>query len=174
MSAVFFSAIKGLAHALCGLTSMPTAYQVAVVVAPLENFHSLLLTWCPKRVHFFFEGMRARTQLACLSHNFNVNRQQAETADGTPRYRLVLLKAKGEWVVKKIYGQKSTEFLHDLRHATQDAKQCMLAGEQPECVKEYVIFQLTFHPILPENLQRHRSRQSSPTSQECCDELTLR
>ena len=67
----------------------------------LENFHSVLLKWCPKRIHFSYEGMRARSQLACLSHNENVGRAQATTAAGILRHKLVFPKAKGHWVVKK-------------------------------------------------------------------------
>ena len=34
----------------------------------LENFHSVMLKWAPKRLRFSYPGMRARVQLACLSH----------------------------------------------------------------------------------------------------------
>ncbi|CAM4661702.1 unnamed protein product [Leuciscus chuanchicus] len=45
----------------------------------LEVFHSLLLKYCPKRIHFHYTSMLARTQLAVLDHNENVHRQQART-----------------------------------------------------------------------------------------------
>ncbi|CAH2306162.1 Hypothetical predicted protein, partial [Pelobates cultripes] len=43
----------------------------------LEVFHSLVLKYRPKRVHFTMGGMVARTQLAVLAHNANVGREQA-------------------------------------------------------------------------------------------------
>ena len=85
----------------------------------------------------------------------------------------MLLKAKGEWVVKKLYGQKSTKFLYDLMHAMQDAKQCMLAGEQPECVKEYDI-PADIPPNIAKKPASPKEQAIESTSQECCDELTLR
>ena len=38
----------------------------------LEVFHSLLGKYCPERLHFSYEGMYARTQLAVLDHNSGV------------------------------------------------------------------------------------------------------
>ena len=35
----------------------------------LEFFHSLLLKYCPKRQHFSYVGMQARTELTILDHN---------------------------------------------------------------------------------------------------------
>ncbi|CAH2293317.1 PREDICTED: uncharacterized protein LOC100485380 [Pelobates cultripes] len=43
----------------------------------LEVFHSLVLKYRPKRVHFTMDGMVARTQLAVLAHNANIGREQA-------------------------------------------------------------------------------------------------
>ena len=48
----------------------------------LEVFHSLLLKYCPKRQHFSYVGMQARTELAILDHNYNTQRKQATTKDG--------------------------------------------------------------------------------------------
>ncbi|XDV52409.1 hypothetical protein PO909_021139 [Leuciscus waleckii] len=49
-------------------------------------FHSLLLKYCPKRIHFHYTSMLARTQLAVLDHNENVHRQQARTETGKKLY----------------------------------------------------------------------------------------
>ena len=49
----------------------------------LEVFHSLLLKYCPKRLHFSYVGMQARIELAILDHNYNTQRKQATTKDGT-------------------------------------------------------------------------------------------
>ena len=43
----------------------------------MEQYHSVLLKYAPKREHFSYNGMVARTQLAVLDHNSNVHRQQA-------------------------------------------------------------------------------------------------
>ena len=39
----------------------------------VENYHSMMMMMCQKRCHFFYEGMRARTQLAIIRHNFNLD-----------------------------------------------------------------------------------------------------
>lgn len=44
----------------------------------LEVFHSLLHKCSPKRQEFDFLTMQARTQLAIMDHNHNVQRKQAE------------------------------------------------------------------------------------------------
>ena len=48
---------------------------------PLEN-HSLMLKYCPRREHFSFRGMLARTQLAALDQNAHAGRQQAVASSG--------------------------------------------------------------------------------------------
>ncbi|XP_056407077.1 uncharacterized protein LOC130298188 [Hyla sarda] len=66
----------------------------------LEVFHSALTKYRPKRLHFSANGMIARTQLAALDHNFNVNRSQAVVKKqcessgpvGTPRYNVAYQK----------------------------------------------------------------------------------
>ena len=53
----------------------------------LEVYHSMLTKYCPKRQHFHYEGMVARTMLAVLDHNHNTGRGQATTTEGEERYR---------------------------------------------------------------------------------------
>lgn len=48
----------------------------------LEVFHSLLLKYAPKRKHFCYQGMIARTQLAIMDHNLNCERSQATVTKG--------------------------------------------------------------------------------------------
>ena len=48
----------------------------------LEVFHSMLTKYCPKRQHFCYNGMRARTELAIIDHNNNTEREQASTCKG--------------------------------------------------------------------------------------------
>ena len=49
----------------------------------LEVFHSLMLKYLPKRKHFTYSGVLARTQLAALDHNHNCSRAQAVVKSGT-------------------------------------------------------------------------------------------
>ena len=105
----------------------------------LENFHSVLLKWCPKRIHYFFEGMRARTQLAAVYHNCNVGRQQAKTEKGQLRYRLVYPKSKGQWVVKKVYDDPMNRVLLDLMETAHETKRSMQRGKNPECIRDYEV-----------------------------------
>lgn len=48
----------------------------------LEVFHNAMLKYLPKRLHFAYETMVARTKLAVMDNNFNVGREQAVTAEG--------------------------------------------------------------------------------------------
>ncbi|ROL48788.1 THAP domain-containing protein 1 [Anabarilius grahami] len=50
----------------------------------LEVFHNALLKYCPKRLHFQYPSMKARTMLAIMDHNENhsTKREQATTAAG--------------------------------------------------------------------------------------------
>ena len=43
----------------------------------LEVYHSLLLKYCTKRLHFSMAGMIARTELAIMDFNSGVQREQA-------------------------------------------------------------------------------------------------
>ena len=43
----------------------------------LEVYHSMILKYCPKREHFSYKGMVARTQLAAIDNNHNTGRKQA-------------------------------------------------------------------------------------------------
>ena len=48
----------------------------------LESYHALMTKYVPKREHFCYNGMVARTQLAVLDHNANVNRSQGRGHEG--------------------------------------------------------------------------------------------
>ena len=72
----------------------------------LEVFHSTMLKYTPKRLHFFYDSMLARTMLAVIDHNVNVGRQLATTKTGNHqtihlyisqcllRYRLIKIKCR--------------------------------------------------------------------------------
>ena len=60
----------------------------------LEVYHSLLLKYCPKRLHFGYKGMIAQTQLAALDHNNNVDRSQLQQPINKRGAKLSFLKSK--------------------------------------------------------------------------------
>ena len=51
----------------------------------LEVYHSLYNKYAPKRQHFGYLGMVARTQLTALDHNSGTGRSQAEASSGEKR-----------------------------------------------------------------------------------------
>uniref|UniRef100_A0A803JQR1 THAP-type domain-containing protein n=1 Tax=Xenopus tropicalis TaxID=8364 RepID=A0A803JQR1_XENTR len=88
----------------------------------LECYHSKMLKFRTKRIHFTMDSMVARTSLAVLSHNFNTNRQQAvvkrQTTGGAQvgekRTSLVFPRSRKRWVVRTIYEKTSNEHLFHL------------------------------------------------------------
>ncbi|KAL7381559.1 hypothetical protein ABVT39_007691, partial [Epinephelus coioides] len=46
----------------------------------VEVYHNVMLKYLPKRLHFGYDTMVARTQLAILDNNYNVGREQAVTS----------------------------------------------------------------------------------------------
>jgi hypothetical protein len=62
--------------------------------------------YVPKRQHFCYNGMVARTQLAVLDHNANVDRTQAKASkgpnEGEQRYKIACGKQRKNWVAKEI------------------------------------------------------------------------
>jgi len=45
----------------------------------VEVFHSVLLKYCQKQLHFHYSSVFARMQLAIMDYNENVKRKQATT-----------------------------------------------------------------------------------------------
>eukprot|EP00079_Xenopus_tropicalis_P032068 XP_017945839.1 PREDICTED: uncharacterized protein LOC108645280 [Xenopus tropicalis] len=88
----------------------------------LENYHSKVLKYRPKRIAFKLDSMYARTMLAALSHNKNVDRPQAtvhcskksEFPVGEKRFKIVFPKHKKEWVAKPIFEEISDVHLFDI------------------------------------------------------------
>ena len=54
---------------------------------PLEVYHSLYNKYLPKRQHFGYKAMVARSQLAALDHNSGTGREQALSSNGEKLYR---------------------------------------------------------------------------------------
>ncbi|KAM4567181.1 uncharacterized protein PAE49_010598 [Odontesthes bonariensis] len=80
----------------------------------LEVYHSAMLKYAEKRVHYGYDGMRARTQLAIMDHNSNVDRPQATTKKGEPRHRFVFPKQSDRWIAKPINKKTQEAFRDDL------------------------------------------------------------
>ena len=71
----------------------------------LESYHSVMTKYVPKREHFSYNRMVARTQLAILDHNANVGRKQVEikgSSQGEKRFKIVWGKQRKNWVAKEI------------------------------------------------------------------------
>ena len=84
----------------------------------LEVYHSLYNKYCPKRQHFSYAGMVARSQLAILDHNSGAQSLQATTKKGDLQYKQSFSRVSGCWVVKKISEKKEKSYISDLFRET--------------------------------------------------------
>ncbi|CAM4572169.1 unnamed protein product [Leuciscus chuanchicus] len=82
----------------------------------LEVFHNALLKYCPKRLHFHYSSMQARTMLAIMDHNENhsTQREQATTAAGLPRHNVVYQRQSKQWIARPIYKTTTQTFINGL------------------------------------------------------------
>ena len=80
----------------------------------LEVFHSLMLKYCTKRIHFSYLGMIARTQLAVLHFNEAIKCQIAVTKDGVPRNKVQYSKVSQSFVAKPIKNRPERKYLDDI------------------------------------------------------------
>ena len=80
----------------------------------LEVYHNLQTKYCPKRVHFQLTGMIARTQLAILNHNNNLNRDRATTKSGNLQFKYIHSKVSQNWAAKPILEKKVTSYMDDM------------------------------------------------------------
>ncbi|CAN7947329.1 unnamed protein product, partial [Ixodes hexagonus] len=76
-------------HLLRDIPRLSTSAQTFAT----ECFHSTLLQFAPKLVHFSFRSMKARTYLAALHYNENAGRPQAVTKGGERRWVVKFPKA---------------------------------------------------------------------------------
>ena len=79
-----------------------------------EVYHSLCNKYCPKRLHFSYEGMIACSQLVVLEFNAGVGLKQAETKLGELRFKCQFSKVNQSWVTKKIILKKDKIYLKHL------------------------------------------------------------
>ena len=84
----------------------------------LEIYHSLYNKWAPKRQHFSYAGVLARTQLAVMDFNQGSNLKQARTKDGDDRFNVVSSKITKTWTAKPIKEDKDRSYLYNINHET--------------------------------------------------------
>ena len=93
----------------------------------LEVYHSVQTKYLPKRQHFSYKGMVARTQLAALDHNANTGREQATSSkgesEGELRYKVVYPKRSKEWIAKPVMEKTTRDHLKPMLDAIIQRKQ---------------------------------------------------
>ena len=130
----------------------------------LEVYHSMILKYCPKREHFSYKGMVARTQLAAIDNNHNTGRKQAVIQRGErvgeARYRPCFPKMHRRWVVKPVLEKKSYAFLPELQkkvlgmcNGTEDPLEPTAVDLPPNIASEPA-------PGKQDLIKKHRSRFS--------------
>ena len=129
----------------------------------LESYHSLMTKYVPKREHFRYNGMVARTQLAILDHNTKVNRSQAEVKQGVnkgeKRFKLVCSKQRKNWVAKEIKTPKSTAYVEGMMERVLQCKKGKKLkkynpAKQAQCIASIP------KPSKQEVIEQHKSRLS--------------
>lgn len=123
----------------------------------LEVFHNAMLKYLPKRLHFAYETMVARTKLAIMDNNFKVGREQAVTAQGTTRYSLSFKKQSKDWIVRKIYEPTSQTFTNSLVERVLERRQNQTADDRPHFQQPPNIASKP-RPLKEDAIQKHRSR----------------
>jgi hypothetical protein len=82
---------------------------LALPTDSLENLHSVMLKYMPKRLHFGYTSMNARCCLAYMDHNFN-----AQRATNTDMYKFQYSRVSGQWVARRVYVAKDYSWRQDL------------------------------------------------------------
>ena len=121
-----------------------------------------MLKYVPKREHFSYNGMLARTQLAILDHNNNVNRKQAVVQNGSrqgeKRYKVVCSKQCKNWVAKENKEQKSYHYIKTMMNDVLLTKQGHNFDYQP-VIQAKCIAPIS-RPPKEEVIQQHQSRMA--------------
>ena len=118
-----------------------------------------MLKYVPKWEHFSYNGMLARTQLAILDHNNNVNRKQAVVQNGSrqgeKRYKVVCSKQCKNWVAKENKEQKSYHYIKTMMNDVLLTKQGHNFDYQP-VIQAKCIAPIP-RPPKEDVIQRHQS-----------------
>ena len=128
----------------------------------LEVYHSMMLKYSPKREHFSYKGMMARTQLAAIDNNANVGRKQATVERGVnvgeARYRQSFTKRQKRWVIKPIMEKKSYAFLNEMQ--TMVLTRCKDNRAAAEAISVNLPQNIASEPVpsKEELIRKHRSR----------------
>ncbi|KAK6175902.1 hypothetical protein SNE40_014278 [Patella caerulea] len=115
----------------------------------LEAYHSTMLKFAPKRLHFHYAAMKGRMQLAVIDHNYNTGRKQACSTGGNKLYKYVASKMNGgEWTAKKIMESKSY-------HYAKDMMTDVIKRRNDQSVIYRAKDSHTEKPPLPRNISKH-------------------
>ncbi|XP_040212970.1 uncharacterized protein LOC120943636 [Rana temporaria] len=82
----------------------------------LETYHSMILKFRPKIIHYRFDSMEARTKLAALCHNHNVMRNPALTKkkEIVERKNLEFPRGRKQWIVRNVYEKMDNQYAFKL------------------------------------------------------------
>ncbi|XP_040189237.1 uncharacterized protein LOC120920891 [Rana temporaria] len=83
----------------------------------IETYHSMILKFRPKRIHYRYDSMETRTKLAALCHNYNAIRKPALTKKTDESGQEVLVERKNiefprgrkKWIVRNVYEKMDTQ-----------------------------------------------------------------
>ena len=84
----------------------------------IENFNSLRNKYAGKAYVYSYSGMIARTALAVIDHNSNVNRPQAVRKDGEPRTRSECDRGGTKWYSREVLVAKDTSWMDEIAKET--------------------------------------------------------
>ena len=106
----------------------------------LEVYHSLYNKWVPKRQHFSYAGMLARSQLPIMDFNQGSNLKQTKTKDEEDRFHVLSSKITNTWTAKPIKEEKDHPYLHNM------------VRETVQLAREKKTLPLSVLPKLPKNI----------------------
>ena len=105
----------------------------------LEAYHSVLLFFAPKMVHFFFPAMKARLLLACLHYNENSDRAQARSKSGKLLWSVSYPKYKEGATVKEVKVSVTFEYVQKLNKVLQQLRKSYPTYKSAKVLKELCI-----------------------------------
>ena len=133
----------------------------------LEVYHSVQTKYLPKRQHFWYKGMVARSQLAALDHNANTSRNHATVSsrenEEELRYRVVFPKRSKEWVAKPIMEKTTRDHLQPMLDAIVERKNQDASNRSATLTAPHIPRNIasTPRPDKAEVIARHTSRFSA-------------